>query len=911
MYLKSLVILFVAIFTANSISSSVYSQEPNHFFPVNLDTVNITNQQPFLWSDTTALNNAKTYNNNNAFKQDTISLVNDTINISSDTTKIDYPLKSPIYSNAEDSLLYSLDGKMVFLYGDAVVKYENMELTAAYIEYNIETSVVFAQGMPDSTGNIVGKPIFKEGNQVYRMERMNYNFDSKKAKIVGVITEEAGGFLHSQQTKLVDNKTINLSGGKFTTCDLEHPHFYIGITKGKVISGDKLIFGPAYIVLGDVPLPIGLPFGFFPNKKGRSSGVLLPEYGEEQNRGFFLRNGGFYFGLNDYFDLGITGDVYSRGSWALNARSNYRKRYRFSGNFSVAVSENVFGEKGQDDYIKNQSYWLRWSHSQDPKASPNSTFQASVNLGSPNHNKYNARSVDAFLTNTISSSVSYSKVWPGTPFSMSTSMNHTQNNLDSTITLGLPKVSFNMSRIYPLKKKGKIGNPSWYENIGVSLSSRLDNSISTKTDKLFTEESLENFKNGAQHSIPVSTSFNILKYFIISPSVNYTENWYTKTIEKHWDPDSMYIQGGDTLYGRVVTDVVPGFARAWQYNTGVSMNTKIYGMFQFKERSPIQAIRHVMTPSIGLSYRPDFSQEHYGFYRKVQNDNTGQNFIQYSIFEQSLFGGPGSGKSGMINFSLNNNLEMKVRSSKDTTSNFRKIKVLESLNLNTSYNMLADSMNWTPLTASARTTLFEKFNISLSSTLNPYALDSLGKISKYYQFTENNKPFRLTNARASLSFSLKGGGKESGKDTGQQGQMAGGQLIGSESGDPMFGQAIGTEYSDLEYIDFNVPWSLRVDYSFSYSKQYLTMSTNQSVSFSGDMSLTPKWRIGFSSGYDIKNKKLTTTSLNFYRDLHCWEMRLSVIPIGYLKSFSFNINVKSATLKDLKYNKRQSYQDNF
>jgi hypothetical protein len=853
--LKYLVILFVAIFIANPLSSSVNTQEPNHILPVNPDTDYSLSQQPTNWLDSTKLLNDKPFNNNNAFQQDTFNLMYDTLNNSSDTTKIDYPLKSPIYSNAEDSLLYSLDGKMVFLYGDAVVKYENMELTAAYIEYNTETNVVFAKGMPDSSGAVVGKPVFKEGNQVYRMERMNYNFDSKKAKIVGVITEEAGGFLHSQQTKLVENNTVNLSGGKFTTCDLEHPHFYIGITKGKVISGDKLIFGPAYIVLGDVPLPIGLPFGFFPNKKGRSSGILLPEYGEEQNRGFFLRNGGFYFGLNDYFDLGITGDIYSKGSWALNARSNYRKRYRYSGNFSIAISENVFGEKGQDDYIRNQSYWLRWSHAQDPKASPNSTFQASVNLGSPNHNKYNARSVDAFLTNTISSSVSYSKVWPGTPFSMSTSMNHTQNNLDSTITLGLPKVSFNMSRIYPLKKKGKIGAPVWYENIGVSLSSRLDNSISTKTDKLFTEESLDNFRNGAQHSIPVSTSFNILKNFIVSPSVNYTENWYTKTIEKKWDPNSMYIQAGDTLYGRVVTDVVPGFARAWQYNTGVSMNTKIYGMYRFKERSPVQAIRHVMSPSVGFSYRPDFSQEHYGFYRKVQSDSTGKKFDEYSIFEQSLFGGPGSGKSGMINFSLNNNLEMKVRSNKDTTSDFRKIKLLESLTLNTSYNMLADSMNWSPLTASARTTLFEKFNISLCSTLNPYALDSIGRISKNFQYSLNNVPFRLTNARASLSFSLKGGSKKDGDDSGQQGQLTGGQLIGADSGDPMFGQAIGTQYSDMDYIDFNVPWSLRVDYSFNYSKQNLVMKTTQSLSFSGDMSLTPKWRIGFSSGYDIKNKK--------------------------------------------------------
>jgi len=916
LHLKYFITLIIAIFTTNPLCYSSITQWiriTNADYP---DSTFLTNHTLLQSSDTIISGRDNTIGNFNATHNDSIDFSSSLPDQPTDSTGSDYPLKNPIYSSAEDSLLYSLDGKMVYLYGNAVVKYENMELSAAYIEYNAESNIVFAEGLPDSTGAIVGKPIFKEGTHVYRMERMHYNFNSKKAKIIGVITEEAGGFLHSQDTKLMDSKTINVSGGKFTTCDLDNPHFYIAITKGKVISGDKLIVGPAYIVLGDVPLPIGLPFGFFPNRKGRSSGILLPEYGEEQNRGFFLRNGGFYLGLNDYFDLGVTGDIYTKGSWAVNTRSNYRKRYRYSGNFSIAISENVFGEKGQDDYIKNRSYWLRWSHSQDPKASPNSTFQASVNLGSPNHNRYNARSVDAFLTNSISSSISYSKNWPGTPFSLSASMNHSQNNLDSTISLGLPKVSFNMSRIYPLKKKDKIGNTTWYENIGLSLSTRFDNSISTKTNKLFTPETLREFKNGAQHNIPVSTSFNILKYFIISPSVNYTENWYTKTIQKRWDPDSVYVQSGDTIRGRVVTDEILGFARAWQYSTGVSMNTKIYGMFRFGQNSPVQAIRHVMTPSVGLSYRPDFSREHYGFYKTVQSDSTGNKFETYSIFEQSLFGGPGSGKSGLLNLSLSNNLEMKVRSSRDTTTNFRKIKIFENLSFNTSYNMLADSMRWSPVTFSARTTLFEKFNIDFSGTLNPYALDSHGKISRHFLFTQHKTPFRVTNARASFNFSLKGGDKQGGDQSGKPGlgQMSDVGFTGSDMGDPLFGQAIGTEYSDTQYtdyVDFNVPWSIRVDYSFNYAKQTLISTINQSVNFSGDINLTPKWKIGFYSGYDIKTRKLTTTSINFYRDLHCWEMRLSVVPIGFLKSFSFNINVKSATLKDLKYSKRKSYQDNF
>lgn len=908
MHLRYLLFLFITFLLSNSICSAVFALGPNSIYLINPDTVNRNFIAPQVETDTSALKFAIDSNKNGTLSPDSIQNSESLLNTSVDTIKTDYPLKSPIYSNAEDSLLYSLDGKMVFLFGNAVVKYENMELSAAYIEYNMENNVVFAIGKADSTGTIIGKPVFKDGQQVYRMEQMHYNFDTKRAKIVGVITEEAGGFLHSQHTKLMENNSINISGGKFTTCDLDHPHFYIGITKGKVIPGDKLIIGPAYLVIEDVPFPIGLPFGFFPNKKGQSSGIIIPEMGEEQNRGFFMKEGGFYFGNNEYFDLKLTTDIYSKGSWAFNARSTYRKRYRYSGNFSFSISENILGDKGQDDYSKSQSYWLRWNHSQDPKASPNSTFQASVNLGSPNHNRYNARSVDAFLTNSMSSSISYSKVWPGTPFSMSSTMSHNQNNIDSTITLGLPKVSFNMSRIYPLKRKRRIGAPAWYENIGLSLSSRVDNSISTTTDKLFTEESLDKFKNGVQHSVPISTSFNLLKFIVVSPNVNYSENWYTRTIAKRWDPDSMYTQAGDTLYGRVVTDIVPGFARAWQYNTGVSMSTKVYGMFNFRANSAVQAIRHIMTPSVGFSYRPDFSQEFYGFYKQVY---TPYDTLQYSIFEQSLFGGPGSGKSGMINLSLGNNLEMKVRSSKDTTANFKKIKILESLSLNTSYNLLADSMNWSPVSANARTTLFEMVNINLSGTLNPYAIDSLGRIYNQYMYKTNGIPFRLTNARASVGFSLSGGKGSSDGGANQGGPLRSGEKFGADPNNPNFGEAIGTGYNDIDYVDFSVPWTLRLDYSFSYSKQSIIKSITQSMSFSGDISLTPKWKVGFTSGYDIKNKKLTTTSLNFYRDLHCWEMRLSVVPIGYMKSFSFYINVKSPTLKDLKYTKSQNYLDNF
>lgn len=828
---------------------------------------------------------------------DTLALPIDTL-----AKKSDSPLDDPIFKESKDSLLYSIDGKKVFLYGDAIVKYQKMELSAAYIEYDMETGVVFAEGRPDSTGAIVGKPIFKEGNQTFKMESMRYNFNTKKAKIYSVITEEADGFLHSHDTKLMPDKSVHVSGGKFTTCDHEHPHYYISITKAKLIPNNKIITGPAYLIIADVPFPLILPFGFFPSKRERSSGIKLPSYGEEQRRGFKLERGGYYFGINDYIDIELTGDIYSKGSWATYLRSNYRKRYKYSGSLSFDISQFVDGEKGFDDYRKTNSYWLRWSHSQDPKANPNSTFQASVNLGSPSHNRLNPQGVESFLSNQLSSSISYSKVWPGTPFSMTASMNHSQNNLDSVITLGLPRMSFNMNRIYPFKRKNSIGAPAWYEKIGITYTASLDNSVTTRTDSLFTLSTVEKLRNGVQHRIPISTSFNVLNFITVSPSANYSENWYTKTIEKRWDEDEK----------KIVTEDVMGFKRAYQYNASVSMNTKLYGMYSFKSTSKVQAIRHVINPSVSLSYRPDFSNEAYGFYKKVQTDTTGNNFREYSIFEGTLYGGPGAGKSGMVNFNLGNNIEIKVLSDKDTTSNTRKIKLIEGLNFSTSYNMLADSMHWSPVSMSARTLLFEKFNINVAGTLDPYALNEKGIRDKEFQFSQNRQLFRLTNFRVGIGFSLTGGKKDSGDEdsqTSRTGRTMGNPSFGNGMDDPLFGDALSAGLLDGEYVDFDVPWNLRLDYSFSYTKQRFEPTTMQTLTFSGDVSLSPKWKIGFRSGYDFKGKKLTTTSLNFFRDLHCWEMSLSVVPIGYLRSFSFKINVRSGTLRDLQLTRRQSHYD--
>lgn len=809
-----------------------------------------------------------------------------------DSTKKDKRqlFEDPVFSNAKDSTIYSFDGKKMFLYGDATVTYQKIELKSQYIEFDMEKKEVFARGVPDSTGKIIGRPIFKEGSQTYTMDNIFYNFNSKKAKITGVVTEQDGGFMHGEITKKMEDNTVNISNGKFTTCDQLHPHYYIAITKGKVIPNDKIIAGPAYLVIEDVPLPLGIPFGFFPNTRNRASGVIIPSYGEEARRGVYLKDGGFYFGISDYFDLLLKGDIYSFGSWALRTQSTYRQRYRFTGNFGVDFSKNII-----NDTTATNSYNIRWTHTQDPKASPNSMFSANVNFGSTNYNRYNAQSIDNYLSNNVNSSISYSRNFVGTPFRMSSSFKHSQNNITKLVSLDFPSLSINMDKIYPFKKESNVGSPSWYEKIGFSLNTTVDNKVAVKEKNLFKRSVLDSMSNGVKHDIPLMTSFNILKFIQVSPNVNYSEFWYISTIRKEWDDEKK----------KVVVDTVPGFRRAWQYNTGVSMSTKIYGMFNFGKDKAIQAIRHVLTPTVSISYRPDFSDPSYGFYKSYKTDSTGKT-AKYSIFEKGVYGSPGSGKVGLISFGLGNNLEMKVRSSKDTVNNFKKIKIFENLSFNSSYNLLADSMKLQPITFAGNTMLFDKININFSGVFNPYTLDSKGYIINKYEYNATHKLARLTSASIGLDFSLNSKSNNSSTNNRQPTDSP----LPPNPDNPEFGRSITTNNINPQSVDFNIPWNLRINYNFNYSKPSLLKNTTQTLGFSGDLSLTPKWKIGFTSGYDFKNRKLTTTSINLYRDLHCWEMRMTVIPIGIYKSYNFQINVKSGMLKDLKWSKRDSYLDN-
>lgn len=806
-------------------------------------------------------------------------------------------IDAPVYSTAKDSTIYALDNvNVVYLYGDAEVKYQNLELKAAYIEFDAVTKQAYAKGMPDSTGKIVGLPVFKEGDQSYEMDEIVYNFDSKRARITGVITEQEGGYLHGETVKKMEDDVFHLKGGRYTTCDHKHPHFSLHITKGKLIPNDKIVSGYAYLEILDVPIKFpGLPFGFFPITHKRAAGIIMPEYRDEDRRGLGLAGGGFYFGVGEYFDEKIIVDVFSRGSWGVHSTTTYRKRYKYSGSVGLQYSKYVTGEKGTPSYSESPSFSLTWNHSQDSKANPTSSFSASVNITSSNYTQYNATSVSQAVQNTTTSSVSYSKNWPGTPFSLSASLRHSLQTRDSTVSMQLPQLSFNMSSIYPFKRKIATGPQRWYERISIAWRSNLSNSITAKESDLLTNRTLRNMRNGIKHDIPVSASFTLFKHLNITPNFSYSEYWYSNYLRKQWNADSL----------RIEVDTVYGFKRAYQYSGGVSFTSKLYGMFAFGSWSRVQAIRHVITPSVSLSYSPDFGRERYGYYQEVQRDTLGRT-ERYSIFANGVFGGPGQGKSGMVNFSLGNNVEAKV-TTRDSANPVRKVKIIESLNFSTSYNMLADSLRWSDIRMSGHVTLFGKLGVNFGGTFSPYAINSRGTKINIPEFRHSGKLARFTQASVSFSYSLSSKSKSgSGQSSGQNNA---GNAPGTSTDGSMFGESFSTHYN-MGYVDYNVPWNISLSYNFSYSKPAFVPNISQAVSFNGSVSLTPNWRIGFSSGYDIQNRKVTTSSVNFYRDLHCWEMRLTVVPFGRYRSYSFQINVKSAILQDLKVKKDESYLDN-
>ena len=817
-------------------------------------------------------------------------------------------LDGAIEGKSTDSLVYDVRNKLVYVYNEGDVTYQNSNLKADFMRIDMTDKTVFAYGKPDSLDGkaIVTKPEFSDGSASYQMDTITYNFATEKAKIKGVATQQGDGWLVGGSVKKMPDNTINIQDGMYTTCDeTDHPHFYLAMTKAKVQPGKKVITGPAYLVMEDVPIYfLGIPYGFFPINMGPKSGLLMPSYGEDGTRGFFLRDLGYYITLGDYADLAVRGGFYTLGSWEASAASRYIKRYKYSGSFNIQYSNIKTGEKGEPDYLKQSNFRVQWTHSQDAKANPGSTFSASVNFATSGYNRYSANTLNDILSTQTNSSISYSKSWTGTPFSLSANMAISQNSQNQSLSITLPTVVFNVSRIYPFKRKEKTGKDRWYEKISMQYTGKMTNSVTTTESEIFTKKTLENMKNGIEHSIPVSASFNVFNYINLSPSFNYNEKWFFKKVEYEWNPMTNKV---DTMANEY------GFYRLYNYSMSVSASTTVYGMYDFTKKKrdrKIQAIRHVLTPSIGFSYTPDFGDFKYGYYKSLQRDSLGTTQT-YSPYAQNAYSVPSSGRAMSMNFSLSQNLEMKVLSKRDT-SGVKKIKLIDELRISGSYNFLADSMRLSTIPISFRTTLFGNFGINLSATLDPYRLTPDGKrINKLFF------PGRIVSTGWSFGYTFKS------RDDRSQTAINDITSIPPEYMNPFY-DPYGTmdpvlrrQYMAQTYYDFSLPWNFGFNYTVNYSittgnyppKGY-KKNVTQTVGFNGSLNLTPKMGITFQGGYDIKANRLTTSSVSITRDLHCWQMSFSWIPFGTYRSWSFNIGVKAASLSDLKYDKSQSMYEN-
>ena len=800
---------------------------------------------------------------------------------------------------ARDSIVQDIANRKIYLFGEAVINYEDITLKANYIEIDLLTNTVFAAGTEDSTGKMVGLPEFTQADQVFMSKTMTYNFNTKKGLITSVVTEDGNGFLHGGKVKKLNDNTINLFRGTYTTCNLtEHPHFGFKFKKAKVIPDSKIVTGPAYMEIEGMPTPLGLPFGFFPNKTGQTSGIRIPTYGEYTNRGFYLENGGYYWAINEYMDFEILGDIYSRGGWGIKPHFRYKKRYRYSGDLDLGYAENVVGTKGAPDYSKTTDFRIRWTHKQDPKARPNSSFSANVNIVSSNYVKYNVVSAEDYLSNEFQSSVAYQTNWKG-KYYLTLNGSHRQNTKTHKVDINLPELTFTVNRFYPLRKEG--GKKRFYEDLSVSYSMNSKNTIHTTDSVLFDKVTLEhNMQAGAKHVVPITLPLKVLKYFTLSNSISITDRMYSQSINKYWESDTTIV-GGDTLIPGVRLDTVHGFRNSLEYNFSTSLSTKLFGMVAFK-KGPIRAIRHVLTPSVSYSYTPNFGDESLGYYGSYTDENTGKE-ISYSHFEGSLYGSPAGQKSGRVGVTLANNLEIKIPSKKDTITGMQKVKLLENFTISGNYDLSRDSLNMSMITMSGRTTLFKKFSIQYGSVWDPYASDSAGNRINKFEWEVNRRLLRLDNTSWRLSFGYKFGDKDFKK---------------VEKTENISDDALNDINSNKEdFVDWNIPWSLSFNYNFTYTNKlsyinYYKVPTEtivQTLSFNGQINITPKWKFTFNSGWDFTQSKLSYTSINIYRDLHCWEMRFSWIPLGDRKSWNFSINVKASILQDLKLNKKKDFRD--
>ncbi len=871
-----------------------------------------------------------------AFVQFKDTLQTDSLSNDSVKGKKKDAIDAPVYYECVDSMVWSRNGN-AYLYGSSKVNYDNIELTASIISMNMDSSVVHATGSVDTTGVVTGLPIFMDGGTPYESDRMTYNFKTKKGFINNVYTQQGDGFLMGGKAKKDSSDVFYSQDGMYTTCDAEHPHFYIKLTRAKVRPKKDVVSGPLYLVVEDVPLPLALPFGYFPFTDSYSSGFIMPSYGDETERGFYLRDGGYYFAISDKFDLRLTGEIFTKGSWGVNAASTYAKRYKFSGNYSLSYLVTKSGERGLPDYSVGKNFRVQWSHRQDPKAMPNTNFSASVNFATSAYERANLNSLYNPALNSQSvrtSSINFSHTFPSIGLSLSATMNISQSVQDSTLSLTLPTLNVSLSKKYPFKRKKRAGDERWYEKISLSYNGQMSNSISTKENLLFKSNLIDDWRNGVKHSIPINATFQLFDFINITPSFSYTERWYFKKINKDWDE----------VTNKVVNDTVHGFHRVYNYNVALSANTTLYGFYKpagFIKNSRINTVRHVFKPSVSFTYAPDFGDYRYGYYDTyVYTDEYGEaRTVEYSPYQGSMYGIPSKGRTGSISFSISNNVEMKWRMKNDS---LKKVSIIDELGGSLSYNLAAKTRPWSNLSTRLRLKLTKSYTFSFNATWATYAYEfndrgqvvvgertewSYGRFGRFQgmsqnlSYTFNNKTLDNIKGLFAKIFD-----RESQQED-EEGEDAGGDVAVKEEKEQVTSfkksRTEKTKNADLDedgYMPFKLPWSLTFSYGINMSEDRsadINIRTmrypykfTQNLNISGNIGISDNWRINFTSGYNFEYKKPTTTTMNISRDLHCFEMSCGIVLAPYT-SFNFTFRATSAMLADfLKYEKRSDRSSN-
>lgn len=851
-----------------------------------------------------------------------------------DSAKRKPGIDAPVDYECTDSLVYDAETRLVHLYGKAQVKYMDMTLNAAKITMNMDSSMVRAAGERDTAGILQDKPVYSQGSDNYHSELMAFNFKTKKGYITNVETTQGDGFMQSQHSKRAADGTLYLEHAKYTTCDAKHPHFYIALSRAKVRPGKESVFGPAYLVVADVPLPLAVPYGFLPFNKKYSSGFIMPSYGDETSRGFYLRDGGYYFAINDYMDVKALGEIYTKGSWGLSAETNYRKRYRYNGNFYISFLRTVDGEKNMPDYAVTKSLKVQWTHSKDAKASPNTTFSARVNFASENYERSNLESMYnplAYTQSTRASSVSFSHTFPSIGLNIAGSTNLTQSLRDSSVSMTLPDLSISLNRFYPFRRKHQAGKERWYEKISMSYTGSLSNSINTKEDKLFKSNLVKDWRNGMQHRIPIDATFQVFKYINISPQFSLRDIMYTNRVMRSWDETTQ----------KEVADTTYGFYNLYDWSLGVSANTTLYGFYKPWRKlfgDKIIAVRHVFKPSVSFSYAPDFTSSHYGYQRTyVKTDANGEvSTVTYSPYSSGIYSYPSGTKQGMITMSVSNNVEMKVKSDRDTTGE-RKISIIDELYGALSYNMAAKTRPWSNLNTRIRLKLTKNYTFSMAAVFATYAyaFDKNGRVVTSdrtewsygrfgrFQGMSQNLSYTFNNETLSKLFSRRSdrstaSNDETDTDTDAEDANIDPDLRNAKKGGKQKKQK--AKVDEDGYLRFSLPWSFTVSYGISMaedrSKQInvrrmrYPYSFTQTMNFSGYLRIAEGWNISFTSGYDFNYHELSMTTASVSRDLHCFEMSCSVVLRPY-SSFNFTFRARANELADaLKWDKRSSYSSN-